>query len=51
MAMSAGASQQYVRLASEAGYRQYVSKPFAIEQLDLMISRALHHGEDAIETK
>ena len=44
VAMSAGASMQEVKMADAAGYAEFMSKPFGLGQLDLVVRNALDHG-------
>lgn len=44
VAMSAGASKQDVTMATAAGYAEFIPKPFAVGQLDLVVRNALAHG-------
>lgn len=44
VAMSAGASKQDVKLATAAGYAEYLPKPFGVGQLDKVVRNALVHG-------
>lgn len=44
VAMSAGASKQDVKMATAAGYAEYMPKPFGAVQLDKVVKNALAHG-------
>lgn len=44
VAMSAGASNQDVKTATAAGYAEFMSKPFGVGHLDLVVRNALAHG-------
>lgn len=44
VAMSAGATKHDVKMATAAGYAEFIPKPFAVGQLDMVVKNALIHG-------